>query len=125
MYGLATATTDPSMATMTTAMDTTTRVIQDRLRSRPAAAAAATASVTRSPSAAGPGRRRLAGDGVEPVQHGRVGGQVHGRAHVHPALGGGGTERGHGTGHIVGVHLVHREVAVGRRSADAGDIRHP
>lgn len=46
MYGLATATTEPSMATMITAMDTTTRVIQGRLRSRPGATAAATASVT-------------------------------------------------------------------------------
>jgi hypothetical protein len=49
MYGLATATTDPSIATMTTAMDTTTRVIQGRLRSWPGATAVATVSVTQFP----------------------------------------------------------------------------
>jgi hypothetical protein len=54
MYGLATATTDPSIATMTTAMDTTTRVIQGRLRSWPGATAVATVSVTQFPSTAGP-----------------------------------------------------------------------
>src|ERR1700689_3037857 len=126
MYGLATATTDPSIATMTTAMDTTTRVIQGRLRSWPGATAVATASVTQFPSSAGPrADRRLTADGLEPVQDGRVDREVHRGRHVDPAVDRGGAERGHGARHVVGVHLPHREVTMGWRGADPGNVRDP